>query len=51
MRVAAVDLLGLRRVIDETTSVGAYRNAPVVAAGSSVIEVLYTDGSVVRIEG
>ncbi|MDJ0662985.1 MAG: right-handed parallel beta-helix repeat-containing protein [Acidimicrobiia bacterium] len=51
VRLAALDLLGLPRFIGETTSVGAYRNAPVVSAGSSVIEVLYTDGSVVRIEG
>ena len=51
VRLAALDLLGLPRFVDGTTSVGAYRNAPVIPAGSSVIEVLYTDGGVVRIEG
>lgn len=51
VRLAALDLMGLPRFIDDMTSVGAYRNAPLVPAGSSVIEVLYADGSVVRIEG
>ena len=51
VRLATLDFLGLVRFVDDTTSVGAYRNPPEIPAGSSVIEVLYTDGSAVRIEG
>jgi hypothetical protein len=50
-RLAALDHLGLLRHLDEGSSVGAYRANPGFSAGTSVIEVLFADGSVVRITG
>ena len=50
-QLAALDFFGLPRFLDETTSVGAFRATPDIASGTSVIEVLFTDGSVIRIEG
>ncbi len=50
-RLAALDFLGLPRFLAEAASVGAYRFSPDIEPGSSVIEVLFADGSVVRIEG
>lgn len=48
-RLAALDLLGLPRFLSEGVSVGAYRAAPEIAAGATVIEVLFTNGSAVRL--
>jgi hypothetical protein len=49
--MATHDLYGLLRHLEETTPVGAFRVAPDVAPGTSVIEVEYADGSTVRIDG
>jgi hypothetical protein len=50
-RVATLDLLGLPRLLGEDTSVGAYRATPNIPAGTTVIEVLYTNGTAVRLTG
>ncbi len=50
-RVATLDLLGLPRFLSDSTSVGAYRAAPDVPAGTTVIEALFTNGSAMRLEG
>jgi hypothetical protein len=50
-QLASLDLLGLPRFLGEGTSIGAYRASADTAAGSSVIEVLFSDGTVVRIGG
>ena len=50
-RLAVLDRSGLLRFTDDTASVGAYRASPSVAAGTSVIEVLYVDGAVAHYEG
>jgi hypothetical protein len=50
-RLAALDFFGLPRFIGDTASVGAFRATPDIAAGTSVIEVLFVDGDAIRIEG
>lgn len=50
-KMATLDFYGLPRYRDEATSVGAFRSDPDVSAGSSVIEVLTIDGTLIRIEG
>ncbi|MDJ0952350.1 MAG: right-handed parallel beta-helix repeat-containing protein [Acidimicrobiia bacterium] len=47
-RLAALDNLGLPRFVGDTTSVGAFRATPETPAGTTVIEVLFDDGTVVR---
>lgn len=49
--MAVLDFYGLPRYLDEGTSVGAFRSEPQIGAGLSVIEVLMTDGTLLRIEG
>jgi hypothetical protein len=48
-RLAPLDLLGLPRLSGETTSVGAYRETPDIAAGTTVVEVLFVDGIAARL--
>jgi hypothetical protein len=50
-KMASLDFYGLPRYLEESTSVGAFRAEPEVGAGVSVIEVLTTDGTLIRIEG
>ncbi len=49
--MARLDFYGLARYLDEVTTVGAFRIEPEVGGGTSVIEVLMTDGTLLRIEG
>ncbi|MEA2002526.1 MAG: hypothetical protein U9N84_11690, partial [Actinomycetota bacterium] len=50
-RLATHDFYGLLRLAEGEASVGAFRLDPEIAAGASVIEVEFTDGTVVRIGG
>jgi hypothetical protein len=50
-RLATLDLLGLPRFLGDGVSVGAYRAEPEIPSGSTVVEVLFTNGSAVRLEG
>jgi len=50
-QMAALDLLGLPRYLGDTTSVGAYRASFSAEPGTSVIEVLFADGTITRIGG
>ncbi len=50
-RLASLDHLGLPRFLEGSATVGAYRAEPEISAGTSVIEVLFADGTVVRISG
>ena len=49
--LATHDLLGLVRGLDGTATVGAYRLDPDIEVGNSVIEVEYSDGTTIRIDG
>lgn len=48
-QLAAIDFNGLPRFLGEETAVGAFRADPSIPAGTSVIEVLFADGTAVRI--
>ncbi len=50
-RLVSLDLLGLPRFLGDGTSVGAYRAAPDINSGMTVVEALLTNGTAVRLGG